>query len=190
METRLLTVFFLIQCDLNLTRICICMVWRIEFFEAFSLLNWLFFLNLFFGHVLSLPIFLFLATGLFLRFLIPSVRAAHILFSPAPPSSSFPTPSLAGIYFKDLIWRDWYGSRNHDCSQWVGGARAEWGDTRGVKRYKRPSWFIPVSGTLRNDRDTDAENRYSPWVSFGSGLLKLFVSITFCQEGYKEKINL
>ncbi|KAK2867282.1 hypothetical protein Q8A67_025399 [Cirrhinus molitorella] len=54
--------------------------------------------------------------------------------------SAFPTPSLTGIYFKDLIRRDWYGSRNHDASQWVGGARVEWGDVRGVKQYKSQSY--------------------------------------------------
>lgn len=43
-------------------------------------------------------------------------------------------------------------------SGWVGGASAEQGDVRGVKRYKSPSWFFPVSGTLRNDRDTDGVN--------------------------------
>lgn len=41
-----------------------------------------------------------------------------------------------------------------DCSQWVGGASAEWGDVGGVKRNKSLSWFIPVSGTLRNGSDT------------------------------------
>ncbi|KAA0724359.1 hypothetical protein E1301_Tti003627 [Triplophysa tibetana] len=40
-----------------------------------------------------------------------------------------------------------------DCSQWVGGASAEWGDVGGVKRNKSLSRFIPVSGTLRNGSD-------------------------------------
>ncbi len=104
---------------------------------------------------------------------------------PSGPShhSAFPIPSLAGIYFKDVIRRDWYGSRNRDVSQWVGGARAEWGDVRGVRQYKSQScqWNAQKPQTER----TEIPITHLLEVVFSSRVLAS-PSVKYRQEGYKE----
>ncbi len=55
----------------------------------------------------------------------------------------------------------------------VGGARAEWGDVRGVRQYK--------SSCQWNAQKPQTERTEIPITSSGSCLLQPCVSFTFCQ---------